>query len=110
MANIIVTEFAGIQGQNGQQVHEQSGIQAAIGPIASQAVAIGGSTAATANACNALTSLIRVYAEADCNITIAAAPNAGTGVVIPLAAGQYDYFGVSLGSSMKVAVISRTVA
>lgn len=102
MANLIVTEFAG--------VHSQNGIQAATTPIASQTVAIGGSTAATTNACNAATSLIRVYAEADCNVTIATAPNAGTGVIIPLAAGQYDYFGVGLGASMKVACISRTVS
>lgn len=102
MANIVVTEFAGTQGQ--------VGIQAATTPIASQTVAIGGSSAATTNAFNAATSLIRVYAEADCNITIAAAPNASTGIIIPMAAGQYDYFGVGINASMKVACISRTVA
>ncbi len=102
MANIIVTEFTGHQGQ--------TGIQAATLPLASQSVAIGGSTAATTNAFNAATSLIRVYAEAECNITIAASPNASTGVIIPLAAGQYDYFGVGLNSAMKVACIARTVS
>ena len=102
MANLIVTEFAGM--------HSQNGIQAATTPIASQTVAIGGSTAATTNAFNAAASLIRVYAEADCNITIAASPNASTGIIIPLAAGQYDYFGVGLNSGMKVACIARTVA
>jgi len=102
MANIIVTEFRGTW-SIGQ-------IQAAYGLLASQSVAIGGSTAATTNAMNASTVLIRVYAEADCNITIAAAPNASTGIVIPLAAGQYDYFTIDPGASMKVAVVSRTVA
>lgn len=102
MANIIVTEFSGTQGQ--------VGMQAATTPIASQTVAIGGSSAATTNAFNAATSLIRVYAEADCNIAIAAAPNASTGIIIPLAAGQYDYFGVGINAAMKVACVSRTVA
>ena len=102
MANIIVTEFLSTM-QAGQ-------IQAALRPIASQTVAIGGASAATSNACNGSTALIRVYAEADCNITIAAAPNAGTGIIIPLAAGQYDYFAVEPGTAMKVACIARTVA
>ena len=102
MANIIVTEFCATK--------DRGEIQAAYGPLASQTVAIGGSTAATTNACNASTSLIRIYAEADCNVAIAAAPNAGTGVVIPLAAGQYDYFSIAPGTAMKVACISRTVA
>lgn len=102
MANIIVTEFRGTW-SIGQ-------IQSAYGPLASQSVAIGATTAATTNAMNASTVLIRVYAEAACNITIAAAPNASTGVIIPLAAGQYDYFSVDQGSSMKVACITRTVA
>ena len=102
MANIIVTEFAG--------VHSQNGIQAATGPIASQTVAIGGSTAATANACNAATSLLLIFAEADCNVVIAASPNASTGIIIPFAANQRDYIGIAAGSAMKVACISRTVA
>jgi len=102
MANIVVTEFRGTW-SIGQ-------IQAAYGPLASQIVAIGATTAATTNAMNGSTVLIRVYAEADCNITIAAAPNASTGVIIPLAAGQYDYFAVEQGSAMKVACIARTVA
>lgn len=102
MANIIVTEFRG--------TWDLGRTQAAYSPIASQSVAIGGSTAATTNAMSGLTVLVRVYAEADCNITIAAAPNASTGIIIPLAAGQYDYFAVEPGSAMKVACISRTVA
>lgn len=102
MANIIVTEYRGTW-SIGQT-------QAAYGPLASQTVAIGATTAATTNAMNGSTGLVRIYAEADCNITIAAAPNAGTGIVIPLAAGQYDYFAVEAGSAMKVACIARTVA
>jgi hypothetical protein len=102
MANLIVTEFIA--------AFRAGELQAGFSPVASQTVAIGGSTAATTNACNGSTGLIRVYAEADCNIAIAAAPNAGTGIIIPLAAGQYDYFAVDPGTAMKVAVISRTVA
>lgn len=102
MANIVVTELLGTR--------SAANIQAAYGPLASQTVAIGGSTAATTNAMNGSTALIRVYAEADCNIVIAAAPNASTGIIIPMAAGQYDYFSVDPGSAMKVACISRTVA
>ena len=102
MANIIVTEFNGTS-QDGR-------VQAAYFPLASQTVAIGGASAATTNACNAKTSAIRVYSEADCNIAIAASPNASSGIIIPLAAGQYDYFAVDPGTAMKVACIARTVA
>lgn len=102
MANIVVTEFLGTW-SNGVA-------QAAFGPLASQSVAIGATTAATTNALNGSTIIIRVYAEADCNIVIATAPNAGTGIIISLAAGQYDYFAVEAGSQMKVACIARTVA
>lgn len=102
MANIIVTEYRGTWSL-GQ-------IQAAYGPLASQTVAIGATTAATTNALHASTVLICVFAEADCNITIAAAPNASTGIIRALAANQYDYFAVDQGSAMKVACISRTVA
>jgi len=102
MANIIVTEFRG--------TWDVGRVQAAYNPLASQTVAIGGSSAATTNAMNGLTVLLRVYAEADCNIAIAATPDAGTGIAIPLAAGQYDYFAVEPASAMKVACIARTVA
>lgn len=102
MANLIVTEFRGTR--------NRGEVQAAFVPLASQIVAIGGASAATTNGCGNSTTLVRVYAEADCNITIAAAPNAGTGIVIPLAAGQYDYFSVIPGEAMKVACIARTVS
>lgn len=102
MANIIITEFRG--------TWDLGRTQAAYNPLASQTVAIGATTAATTNACKGLTTLVRVYAEADCNIAIASAPDAGTGILIPLAAGQYDYFAVEPASAMKVACISRTVA
>jgi len=102
MANIIVTEFRG--------TWDIGRTQAAYYPLASQTVAIGATTAATTNAVNGLTALIRIYAEADCSVAIAAAPNASTGIIIPLAAGQYDYFAVEPGSAMKVACIERTVS
>ena len=103
MANMIVTEFLGPKRAGGQ-------VPAAYGPLASQTVAIGGSSAATPNALSASTALIQVYAEADCNICIAAAPDASTGVIIPMGAGQCSYFTVDPTSAMKVAVIERTVS
>ena len=102
MPNVIITEYIG-SFRSGQT-------QAAFGPLASQTVAIGASNAVCTNAAHAGTGLLRIFAEADCNVTIAADPNAGTGIVIPLTAGQYDYFTVEPGTGMKVAVISRTVA
>lgn len=102
MANIIVTEYRGTW-SIGQT-------QAAYGPLASQTVAIGGASAATTNAMNGSTGLVHVFAEADCNITIATAPNAGTGIIHPLAANHFDYFAVEPGSAMKVACIARTVS
>lgn len=102
MANMIVTEFLGTS-QDGR-------VQAAYLPLASQTVAIGATTAATTNALNARTGVILIYAEAACNVVIAAAPNAGTGIIIPFGAGDRDYFSVDPGTSMKVACISRTVA
>lgn len=102
MANIIVTEYRG--------TWDLGRTQAAYGPLASQTVAIGGASAATTNAMSGLTSLICIFAEADCNVTIAAAPNASTGIIRALAANQYDYFAIEPASAMKVACISRTVS
>jgi hypothetical protein len=104
MANVIITEFAGPVRSNGD-------IPAAyLPPLASQTVAIGGASAPTPNAFNNATSVIMIYAEADCNVVVAAAPNAGTGIIIPMGAGDRDYFTVMPGSAMKAAVIARTVS
>jgi len=102
MANVIITEFSGTA--------LFGDAQAARNPLAAQTVAIGATTAATTNACNAATGLLRIHAEATCNIVIAPAPNAGTGIIIPMGAGHTDYFNVDPGTAMKVAVIARTVS
>lgn len=101
MANLIITEFIGTI-RAGQ-------IQAPYGVLASQSVAIGGTTAASSTV-NKDAGLLRLFAEADCSAVIAADPDAGTGIIVPLTTNQYDYIAIEPGSSMKVAVITRTVA
>lgn len=104
MANIYVTEFAGIG------AHPDA-IPAARDLLASQTVAIGATSASTSNALNAGTTVVRVYAEADCLVTLGAGTlNAANAPHLPLKEGTYDYLWVHLNSGWKVACIERTVS
>ena len=71
-------------------------------PVAEQAVAIAGSSAASA-AFNAATTYICLTPKADCHVAFGGAPTATTSL-LPLTAGQAYYFGVTPGH--KVAVIA----
>lgn len=108
MSSISVEEFAGA----GIPGTDNAGQQAARRLIASQVVAIGGASAATTNALNNATTLIRVAAEADCYITYSTGtPNAATATLrMVMFAGSFDYFTVPLNSGFRVACIERTVA
>lgn len=101
MANAIINEFAGIGG------NFTSAIPAASTRNATQVVAIGGASVASA-ATEDGTNLVRVFAEADCSVLIGADPTVTAANGIPLAAGQFDYFVITPGH--KIAVISRTVS
>lgn len=108
MANIVVTECVGIHNPDGQIT--QAASITGTGEI-HQVVAIGGTTTAISNALNANTTLIRVFAEADCYISVKAAPNAETDTSLwPIAAGGELWFNVKRSSGLKVACVSRTVA
>lgn len=108
MANIVVTECVGIHNPNGQIT--QAASITGTGEV-HQVVAIGGTTAATSNALNANTTLIRVFAEAACYISVKASPNAETDTSLwPLDAGGEIWFNVPLSSGFKVACVSRTVS
>lgn len=106
MANVIVTEYASEGYVNGNRA-----VQCPQAPIiATQVVAIGGTSAAITNAANAETSLLYVFAEADCYVSLGTGPTASATNGHPLAADQGQWFRVNPGSSYKVACISRTVS
>ena len=111
MANLDITEYANI-GNVGLNIVPVA--DARNGKIASQSIAIGSSSAASA-AFNANTHLIRVHAEALCAVEIGGSlvngltPGATPVAVAPngrMAVGQTEYFVVSPGD--KLAVITST--
>ena len=73
-------------------------------PLAEQTVAIGGGSLQT-SAFNAVTTAVRVHADAICSIAFGADPTAST-TTMRMAAGQTEYFGVTGGT--KVAVITNS--
>lgn len=101
MATLYVTEYA----DSAQTV--RGAAQIAQSPaLAGQTVAIGGSSTQSA-AFNALTTFIRVHTDAICSIAISTNPTATT-TAKRMAADQTEYFGVPVGQSYKIAVISNT--
>lgn len=75
-------------------------------PLAEQTVAIGGSSTAS-SAFNVLTRIVRIHSDAICSIEFGTSPTATTSTA-RLAANQTEYFGVPVGQSYKVAVITNT--
>jgi hypothetical protein len=95
MANVTITEFAGLLG---------SDAQVASGLITNQTVTIGAE--ADSSVFNSGTTIIRVYAGAACHITWGPSPTATTSM-LPMASGQTEYFGVT-GGTDKLSVIAAT--
>lgn len=101
MAVLYITEYADMA----QTV--RGGAQIAQSPaLAAQTVAIAGASAQS-SAFNALTTFVRVHTDAICSIVISTNPTA-TATSKRMAADQTEYFGVPVGQSYKVAVISNT--
>ena len=99
MANLYISGFGGILG------NLQSPIQAAYGQTESKVVTIGASSTASTSTEQG-TNLIRVLADADCNIAIGPTPNAETDNYIALKSGIPEWFGITPGH--KVAVVERS--
>lgn len=101
MATLYVSEFGAIApGGSGGPA------QVVCGPaLASQTVAIGGSSTASASAFGNGTRLIRVHTDAVCSIAIGTSPTAAA-TAMRMAADTTEYFGVNPGE--KIAVITNT--
>ncbi len=77
-------------------------------PLATQTVAIGGSTAPS-NAFNAKTFMVAIHTDAICSIEFSATPGAATAATANskrMAAGTTEYFEVAPGD--KVSVITNS--
>lgn len=74
--------------------------------ITSQTVTTGGVSAATSNALNDDTSIVRLSTDTTCYVRFAASPTAVAGDLM-LFAGVPEYFGVIPGTSLKVAAIDK---
>lgn len=102
MATLYITEFNNIPTSN-----NATGIQvAAQPPVASQTLAISGSSGAS-SAFGKNTNFVRIHTDAICSITFGTAPTATTSLG-RMPADSTEYFGVPQGQSYKVAVITNT--
>jgi hypothetical protein len=106
MANVYIAEFAelaiGPAGRVGQIPQAP--------PIAEQVIAITGSSAQS-NAFNAATRIVRVHADSIAAIEFGTNPTAiiaGATGTTRMAANQTEYYGVPLGSGLKLAAIVST--
>lgn len=105
MATLYITEY----GKLGQVAVPSYGpsapTQAALEPaLANQAIAISGTSAASATF-GANTMLVRLWTDTACWVTFDTAPVA-TNVKTPLAANMPEYFCVPIGGTYKVAAIT----
>lgn len=75
-------------------------------PVAEQTVAIGAASVASA-AFNAVTTMVRVCADAACSVSIGANPTA-TATTMRLAPNVPEYFQVMSGQGHKIAAITNT--
>lgn len=101
MATLYITEFFGC-GSN-----ERGGLNpiAMTPSAADQAIAIAGASAQSA-LLNAATSMVRLTTDANCSVKFGTNPIAAV-TTMRLAAGSVEYFGVTPGSMLKVAVIAN---
>lgn len=74
-------------------------------PLASQTVAIGGTSAASTNAFGPNTRMIRVHTDAICSVAVGPTPTA-VATAMRMSADSTEFFGVTPGD--KIAVISNT--
>src|SRR5258708_27402227 len=103
MAKLYVTEYS----DEGQTVRGASQIAAENAATVEQTpVVISGSSLSSA-AFAATTQFVRIHTDAICSIAFGTAPTA-TANTRRLAADQTEYFGVPLGASYKVAVITNS--
>lgn len=73
-------------------------------PLATQNIAVGGASANSASL-NAATRIVRLVADQNCRIEIAASPTA-LSTSLALVAGSVEYFGVPATPAVKIAVIA----
>jgi hypothetical protein len=101
MATLYITEFA----DEGQSV--RGAIQIAAEPVtAEQTISITASNAAS-DAFAETTIYVRIHTDAICSIAFGTTPVA-TAAKRRLAADQTEYFGVPVGQSYKIGVITNT--
>lgn len=101
MAVLYITEYAQ------PAVFSGNPAQIAMEPAnADQTVAIAGSSAASSAFANT-TNLVRLETDAICSVKFGTAPTA-TATTRRMQAGDIEYFGVPVGASYKVAVITNT--
>jgi hypothetical protein len=100
MTTLFITEFTGLGRDTASLI-----VPAANQPAtAEQTVTLSGSSTSS-NALNAATTLVRLQANAVCNILMGANPTATT-ANMRLAADQTEYFTVTPGLGFKVAAIA----
>lgn len=107
MAVLYIDEFGALGDMNVTTApfRKASGEVPQIPELATQNVAIGGSSVASA-AFNANTCLVRLHCDAICSIAFGTAPTA-VATAFRLAANQTEYFAVPAGQAYKVAVITN---
>lgn len=101
MANLNITEF----GPQGRDSANNLAPIVSLPPIATQNVAIGGSSTQS-SALNARTGLIRLRTDTSCAVKIATNPTAAA-TDLQMDANTTEYFAVPLNGSIKIAVISN---
>lgn len=102
MSSIYVTEF-GVQARDSNNII----IPVAQAPaLVHQKVTVAGASAQSA-AFGANTALVRIQSDVVCSITFGKDPTA-TDAMTRIAADSPEYFGVPMGQSFKVAVITNT--
>ena len=102
MASLYITEFGPqARDSNNNLIPMAQGM-----PLAQQKITIGGASVASA-AFGANTAIVRLQSDAVCSVVFALAPVA-TDAMMRIATDSPEYFGVPMGGSFKVAVITNT--
>lgn len=102
MANLNITEFIYLGTDPGG--NKLPAVQ--MPPIATQNVTIAGVSAATTNALNAKTGIIRLRTDTACAVLVGEGPPTALITSLQMDANTTEYFTVPLGPALKVAVIA----